>query len=287
MASSPGTVSKILWHFTGGPKWNEAEKRQEDHPKPPDDAYTALVEILKSRELRIGGYKEVLKAILPKIQYREPATREIIEESDVAREVISAPVCCLADIPIMHLSYHADRYGKITIGYHRKSAIEHGFNPVFYLLQDSAIIQSLYAAMHAIGAHEERENIEWEGRLFEMANQSPEPIHPSTHTHREALYEVLMVTKELINRVKIAASDLRTVSACIKTYTKSELHTVYCEREWRSTVPFKFGYEDISMIVVPRNANGDEQYANFVAEAQLLGIPRSVPIVAWEDLVEH
>jgi hypothetical protein len=34
MPSSPGTVSKILWHFTGGPRWNEVEKRQEATPKP-------------------------------------------------------------------------------------------------------------------------------------------------------------------------------------------------------------------------------------------------------------
>src|SRR5262249_37193027 len=28
MPASPGTVSKILWHFTGGPIWDEAAKRQ-------------------------------------------------------------------------------------------------------------------------------------------------------------------------------------------------------------------------------------------------------------------
>ena len=39
MPSSPGTVSKILWHFTGGPRWNDVEKRQEKEPKSIEEAY--------------------------------------------------------------------------------------------------------------------------------------------------------------------------------------------------------------------------------------------------------
>src|SRR3954454_8541512 len=100
MPSSPGTVSKILWHFTGGPRWNVAENRQEKEPKPTEDAYSALVEILKSRELRIGGYREVIQAILPRIQRLDPVTKEVIEEANVRRKISSAPVCCLADIPV-------------------------------------------------------------------------------------------------------------------------------------------------------------------------------------------
>ncbi len=52
MPSSPGIVSKILWHFTGGPRWDASKNRQEDKPKPIDDAYAALIAVLKSRELR-------------------------------------------------------------------------------------------------------------------------------------------------------------------------------------------------------------------------------------------
>src|SRR4051794_25817211 len=104
MPSSPGTVSKILWHFTGGPKWNDTKKRQEATPKPVEEAYAALSGILESRELRLGQYKEVIRATLPKIQRTDPTTKVTIEEADVSREVESMPICCVADIPIMHLS---------------------------------------------------------------------------------------------------------------------------------------------------------------------------------------
>jgi hypothetical protein len=35
----PGTVSKILWHFTGGPTWNDKTKKQNTSPKPSKNAY--------------------------------------------------------------------------------------------------------------------------------------------------------------------------------------------------------------------------------------------------------
>jgi len=36
---TPGTVSKILWHFTGGPTWNTEKEKQNTTPKPANDAY--------------------------------------------------------------------------------------------------------------------------------------------------------------------------------------------------------------------------------------------------------
>ena len=134
MPISPGTVSKILWHFTGGPRWNEKEQRQENQPKPIDDACAALVSILRSRELRIRQYKEVVKVIVPYVNECDPTTLKISKRYNVPLTILSAPVCCLADIPIMHLGYHAERYGKIAIGFHRDAVIRHGFSPVFYQL---------------------------------------------------------------------------------------------------------------------------------------------------------
>jgi hypothetical protein len=44
----------------------------------------------------------------------------------------------LADIPVAHLSYHAHRYGKAAIGFHRDAAIREGFHPVFYTWHEAA-----------------------------------------------------------------------------------------------------------------------------------------------------
>ena len=62
---SPGTVSKILWHFTGGPCWNEESKKQLKSPKPASIAYKNLISILRTKELRLGTYKEIVKVTLP------------------------------------------------------------------------------------------------------------------------------------------------------------------------------------------------------------------------------
>jgi hypothetical protein len=53
MSLVPGTVSKIHWHFTGGPRWNKDLNRQEDHPKPIEDAFVALLSILRSKEIQV------------------------------------------------------------------------------------------------------------------------------------------------------------------------------------------------------------------------------------------
>ncbi len=139
MSSSPGTVSKILWHFTGGPKWDEANLCQLKSRKSSRAAYSALVAILTSKELRIGQYKEVIK-----VPIERPATASKGKTQASEHLVLkSVPVACLADIPIIHLGYHANRYGKIAIGFHRHSAIRHGFSPVFYQSEDSDILDAM------------------------------------------------------------------------------------------------------------------------------------------------
>jgi hypothetical protein len=130
MANVPGTVSKILWHFTGGPAWNERDDRQERKRKPPESAYDALVGILRTREVRLGRYSEVVKVRVPTRTYDRKTNK--FRARNILKTLRSAPVCCLADIPIAHLSYHAQRYGKFAIGFHRTSVIRHGFNPVLY-----------------------------------------------------------------------------------------------------------------------------------------------------------
>jgi hypothetical protein len=72
------------------------------------------------------------------------AKRAFEVQKYVQRELVSAPVCCLADVPVMHLSYLASRYGKFAIGFHRDAVVRHGFNPVFYALEDAASVNSIY-----------------------------------------------------------------------------------------------------------------------------------------------
>ena len=71
-ALSPGTVSKILWHFTGGPQWSQKLRKQKLRPKPPKQAYKALKKILSSKTLRVGGYREIIRKQTPRKRRRKP-----------------------------------------------------------------------------------------------------------------------------------------------------------------------------------------------------------------------
>ena len=42
------------------------------------------------------------------------------------------------------------------------------------------------------------------------------------------------------------------------------------------------------MIVLPKNIVSHKYFAEFISkDAETLGLPRSVPMVPWEDLIEH
>src|SRR5712671_1185210 len=147
---SPGTVSKILWHFTGGPVWNEETKRQGESPKPAAQAYNNLKLILRSREIRVGQYKEIVKAILPTRKVRNKKTGKFEIHENVPVSFQSSPVCCISDIPAPHLRYHSYRYGKFAIGFRRESVIERGFNPVLYTLEDTEVVRSIYRGFSSL-----------------------------------------------------------------------------------------------------------------------------------------
>jgi hypothetical protein len=277
MASSPGTVSRILWHFTGGPVWDEAAQRQKKELKSIEKAYMSLCKIIESKNLRIGSYKEVVRVSL---EVDEPTASGIVKPTKITRELLSAPVVCLADIPIMHLSYHAERYGKIALGFHRQSVISHGFSPVFYQLCESNVLSSIFNAFGAVSMLAEKRIIEIDPSI----EISPE----SMPTFLELLGTPMQVEAEFANDlVSWAQISFEEFIAFVKTFNHDEIDTIYCEREWRSTKPFDFAFDAVAMIVVPRNNGQGNHYEKFVAEAEALGVPRTVPVVAWEDLVEH
>lgn len=288
MPNSPGTVSKILWHFTGGPRWNNETNRQDDEPKQIEDAYKALIGILESRELRIGHYKEVVNVIVPRLRIRDPETDKMIMHYNVPKTLISAPVCCLADIPIMHLNYHADRYGKIAIGFHRDAAIRAGFSPVFYQLHNSAVIQSIY---NGFAEFDEATNIQLEYEANNLGDEIDqlecEEGHKVEGDGASMIYDLAGQANDMESAIKAASESIDKLLAFVKTFEQNEFPTIYCEREWRAIQPFKFGYGDISMIVLPHNTYVGDQYDDFVEEARRLKIPLNISIVAWDDLVEH
>lgn len=281
MAVRPGTVSKILWHFTGGPLWDSSTNKQLKELKPAIAGYEALNSILRSMELRTGNYHEIVKVIVPeKRKYNlESKVFETLKNYPV--EVKSSPTCCVADIPLQHIAYHANRYGKIAIGFHREAIIKSGFNPVMYTLESAEILNSIYQGYSAIDdvdpyeANDELESLEKEAQILLDENGIDEYIDISDVSH------ALDYIAQAHGKISRSYSDFL---AFIKTFDENEFDSIYCEREWRSTNKFKFNVEDIAIIVLPKEQEGFRFYEDFLAKTDL---PRTVTIAIWEDLIEH
>jgi hypothetical protein len=283
----PGTVSRILWHFTGGPRWNKVKNRQEGRPKPASEAYEALLSILTSKELRLGQYREVVKVLVPKLRRYNAKKHQTEEIPNTIVELRSSPVCCLADIPVAHLSYQAKRYGRLAIGFHRDAAVRHGFNPVFYTLQDTKVLRSVYqgfAQLRQINARSLRE-AEWniDSQVEDLTCKHGHPVDTDS-----GLYDAREQLRDIGDAVSEVQTSLTEFLAFVKTFNQREFSTIYCEREWRSTKPFPFTTNDVAMIVLPKIGSETSYFNLFVGEEPVrLNFPRSIPVVPWEDLVEH
>lgn len=244
--SRTGTVSHILWHFTGGSR--------QGTPKPTDEAVTILKAILASKTLRRGNQKETLSLTIP-LNY---AKSGITWETD--------SVVCLADIPIQSLSYHASHYGRVAIGFKRQSAISSGFNPVLYCSdKSSAMIKWL--------------NIKKSSELVKNYLSSVDES-PTTDFKVEAS---LTIVKELSS---ILADSLSDFERLFKNYSlraehSSHIDRILNEREWRLLVDYQFEIEDISMIIVPETGGF---YADLISNRVELGISDTTVIVPWETL---
>ena len=284
----PGTVSRILWHFTGGPKWDHTKNRQERRPKPASEAYEALLAILRSKQLHLGQYREVVRVRVPKLRRYNARKRQMEVVMNAEVNLHSSPVCCLADIPVAHLSYQADRYGKIAIGFHRESAVRNGFNPVFYTLHDTEVLRSVYRSFAQL-KHLSAESLLRDAESdIDSQVEDLKCVHGNPVDVKRSLYDAGAALRDIEGAVTKAQDGLMKFLAFIKSFDQGEFSTIYCEREWRSTTVFPFAMTDVAMIVLPKRSDEKSYFDLFVSEAaRKLKCPRSIPVVPWEDLIEH
>jgi hypothetical protein len=253
MSKTPGTVSKILWHFTGGPVWNPQTRRQNDRPKPVKDSYRALKAILESKVVLAGKSEEIFKTQRPASE--DPilaASGEDLEGMSLISFKPTSNVVCVADIPIQHLHYHAKRYGRMAIGFKREAILRELFNPVLYTLENSELNRVLH-------------------KLHSELRQSNKYFDWENHAQCE----------ELIRLAEESEERALSVLSWVKTFSESEFHSIYCEREWRKVGNFGFQYSDIELIVLPK-AGGHYDRLN-----SYFGREIEAPIVPWETLIEH
>lgn len=283
MNNNPGTVSKILWHFTGGPTWDTKTNKQGKKLKPANEAFSNLKAIIKSRTLKVGRFRELVNVVLPNFKQYSLFEKGVVEIKNKPITMHSSSVCCLADIPSVHLGYHATRYGKFAIGFHRSSVVRHGFNPVLYTLPTTEVIRHIYEGLSSI------ESID-AGDLVSAA----ESIETNITDEIDEYHDISVDTSEVVSQAEVmegyaqeAQSSIQDFIAFIKTFEEDEFDSIYCEREWRSVKDFKFTFDDVAMIVAPKNFNGEDYFHALVGNVKNLKIPRRIPIVPWEDLIEN
>ena len=280
---SPGTVSKILWHFTGGPTWNTETNKQNTSPKSAKEAYKCLISIIESKELRVGGYSEVVKVRLKRRVKSARKKRTAKKYVEKTIRIKSKKLCCLADIPLIHLGYHAYRYGKFAIGFHRHSAIKNDFNPVLYSLENSKALKSIYRGFSKL----KNINIDDMTSALEDLKGAVNEID-ATEEIKDKVWDLEFEIDDTEEYINSALNSIRHFLAFVKTFDESEFGTIYTEREWRSAEAFSFAYKDIAMVVLPKKVGTNKYYETFLnEEISGIGIPKEIPIVPWEDLVEH
>ena len=165
-----------------------------------------------------GEYKEVVTVSLP--DRRRPVLgskrTEVMRGGPVTIE--SSPVCCVCDIPAPHLRYHAYRYGRFAVGFHREAISGAGFNPVFYTLTDTPVVRSIYRGLSSLDAadysrfEDIADSLGWE--LDEVANR-PE-IDGGLDDIREEANSLEDLTTSAVARLK-------SLLAFIKTFGPTEL----------------------------------------------------------------
>ncbi len=300
-ARSP--VSKILWHFTGGPIRDASNSELSDQIKSPNAAYDALKSILLTQELRTGSYKEEITAVFPQrlgMRFDPSLPSDIagplgtgprgkwvpFVEKDAKVTQSSVPVVCLADIPISSLDYHSRRYGRFAVGFHRSAAIKHGFYPVCYSLERSANIVRVLDAMElCTNAEAGIENIEYLlSQIGYASGQIPLEGHKAflQIMTSDAQEESATVAKS-VNR---ALDNIRGIIALFKSFDQSEFETIYCEREWRCDKSMHFTYDAIAMVILPRILENTDYYSKFLSEVGP-ELPQTIPIIPWEDITEN
>lgn len=211
--SRTGTVSHILWHFTGGSRVGA--------PKPPEIAVSILKAILASKTVKRGNERETLSLTIP----LPPAERGVTWETD--------SVVCLADIPIQLLGYHASHYGKVAIGFKRQSAIESGFSPVLYCSDKSAaMIQWI--------------NIKKSSDLVRSYLKSEIDTGVESNQRLDAAVSLSSILVASLERFEMLFKNYS-----LRDQHSAHIDRILNEREWRLLEDYEFSIDDISMIIVP------------------------------------
>jgi len=255
---APKTHSPILWHFPGGPKWDESTQQQGKERKTDAEAYDILLKIIKSRHLKLGPYKEKISNRFPKLALRKNPLGIIetgYEEQFLAME--TKPVVCVADIPISELGFHSQRYGRVALGFRREDLMTFGFNPVLYVPETSNLASDL-VRMHISCYH--------------------------LTAHADVISQADLGRKQVLlgSFCEDLFDNLMDIISYAKPIPPDQFEEIFSEREWRTAIQYNFVPESLAMLLLPQDVKED-----FVRrDSKILGFPDSVEVKSWEEEVD-
>jgi hypothetical protein len=278
----PKTHSDILWHFTGGKTHNIKNHKESKNLKSLKTAFEILKTILKTKNLKVGSYHEYIKCVMPSQQIYNDKNNRLEIKKNVPSVITTSPVCCVADIPLSELFHHGKRYGKIAIGFKRNSLIKAGFNPVFYTLHTTEIIQNFFHTQNSL----EQSDFGIEDIVSDIENEISTLECESCGNEQTFCNVDLTALSDSSSDISAHIDDtlelLSNTLAFIKTFDRTEFNTIYSEREWRSVMSFEFNWNDVAALILPRKNGYHQKFINDIKPN--LKLPSTIKVYCWEEI---
>ncbi|MCU1335911.1 MAG: hypothetical protein JWO19_1492 [Bryobacterales bacterium] len=239
-------VSDELTHFVG------------QHQSTDEDRFAILVEILTSG---------LLKAPPLTADPTQDLTAQTVVggTSFSGRDMYRSSVVCFCDIPLADFALHMGKYSRFGLSFTKRTLLQKGANPVFYVANDSIVRERLPSAR----------NTEWQGKpfseyprqqyldrlmsvlewrrsqLFSRLARSCNAPDPSPQRLNDDDFSMLFQLEVLLRAV-----DKHLVSFCVPfTADRPDDHNenYYFEREWRALGSINFELAEVHRILLPKS----------------------------------
>jgi hypothetical protein len=163
-----------------------------------------------------------------------------LEETLASGKLVDPAITCYCDIPFESIAFHAKKYGRFGVSFHRHFLIHRGARPVMYFPMRSddhfgahgrTLLRDMDAIYKAIGKQVADQQSQTISRTLGHAPNSIDGLLDALDT---------LLTFRFFSFLKAYDSEL----------PQDHVDYYYSEREWRLTGPLTFNADDVAHIVV-------------------------------------
>ena len=167
-------------------------------------------------------------------QYQEDTYfLEVIDAKSALAEDVSQPsyqpqAVCFCDIPVEHLGFHMQKYGRYGLAFRKRFLIEKGASPVFYVARNSKPADAI------LESREEYFQQEFERYQKLWATGAVRDALDSSNLHKFLAFHVFGFIKMFDD-----------------TLPEDDPNNFYMEREWRRIGNVHFELYDVARVILP------------------------------------